>query len=207
MVMLLIIFDVKEKGILFSQCLQRDRALAHLIFIPFLWNAHYCPYSVDEETESQGNLLVLVGHTNGGYQSLDSDPDLSHSQVHTSPILPDGLSKVVKSWGLKYLNIYLIPSEEGLLSFQYTVSSAGLMAFSCLERKTRAKWPDPTQLLLKADPRFGFQFAEWESSLSPPNCELNFANLIIVLINTSLLFCRGFLQVIDCLQYQYKWMN
>ena len=79
---------------------------------------------------SQGSLLVLVGHTNDGSQSLDSDPDLSHSQVHTSPILPDCLSKVVKSWGLKYLNIYLIPSEEGLLSFQYTVSSAGLMAFS-----------------------------------------------------------------------------
>ena len=81
-----------------------------------------------------------MGSTNDGYQSLDSDPDLSHSQVHTSPILPDYLSKVVKSWGLKYVNIYFTHSEEALLSFQYTVSSAGLMAFSCLvERETRAK--------------------------------------------------------------------
>lgn len=109
--MVLIIFDIKEKGILFSQCLQCDRALAHLVFIPFLWNAHYSPYSVDGEAESQGRLLVLVGHTNDGYQSLDSDPDLSHSQVHTSPILPDCLSKVIKSWDLKYVNICLIHSE------------------------------------------------------------------------------------------------
>ena len=206
--MVLIIFDIKGKGILFNQCLQCDRALAHSIFIPFFWNAHYSPYSVDEETESHGSLLVLVGSTNDGYQSLDSDPDLSHSQVHTSPILPDYLSKVVKSWGLKYVNIYFTHSEEALLSFQYTVSSAGLMAFSCLvERETRAKWPDPTRLPLKADPRFGFQFAECKSKLSPHHCELNFAKLIMILINTSLPFCRGFLQVIDCLQYQYKWMN
>ena len=35
MVMVLIIFDIKGNGILFNQCLQCDRALAHSIFIPF----------------------------------------------------------------------------------------------------------------------------------------------------------------------------
>lgn len=36
MVMVIIIFDVKEKRILFDQSLECDRAFAHLILTPFL---------------------------------------------------------------------------------------------------------------------------------------------------------------------------
>lgn len=135
------------------------------------------------------------------WSESDSDPDLSHSQVHTSPILPDCLSKVVKSY--KYMP-HSFRIRLAFFSVHCEFSRAdGFFLFrkGKLELMT---WPNSTPS--KADPRSGFQFVECESKLSPPLwtklCKSNYYPT-----NASLLFCRGFLQVMDCLQYQYKWMN
>lgn len=121
----------------------------------------------EKKTESQRCELILLDPTDGD-RSLDSNPDLSHSKIHTSSILPNQVGSFLQK-------------KLGIL-----IRYAGLIVYSCwIERTTEAKWPGLTWQPLKADLRFDFHSAKCESKLSHHLSEQNIAKLMMIRMKVS----------------------